>query len=201
MRKLPKNFYLQDALILSKKLLGKYLVHDSISGKTTGKIVETEAYLGENDPASHTYARGMTERTKVHYKEGGYAYVYQIYGMYYCFNIVCGRKDEPHCVFIRAIEPVAGIEFMEERRKRYLLDNFRDLANGPGKLCQAMGITKELYGEDLCGDKLYLLGGEKVDPSLIVSAPRIGVDYAGDARHYPLRFFIKGNEFVSKLKA
>ncbi len=200
MRKLPKKFYLQDALTLSKKLLGKYLVHESPLGKTVGKIVETEAYLGEDDPASHTYGVGMTERTKVHYKEGGYAYIYQIYGVYFCFNIVCGKKGEPYCVLIRAVEPVEGIEIMEKRRKIYSLDNFRNLSNGPGKLCQAMGITKDLYGENLCGNKLYLLKGDKVNPSLIISAPRIGIDYVGEAKHYPWRFFIKGSGFISKVK-
>lgn len=200
MRKLPRNFYLKDALFLSKEILGKHLVHNSPSGKTIGKIVETEAYLGEDDPASHTYGRGVTERTKVHYKEGGYAYVYQIYGMYFCFNIVCGKRGEPYCVLIRALEPVEGIEIMEKRRKMYSLDNLRELTNGPGKLCQAMGITKALYGENLCGNILYLLEGEKIKPSLIASTPRIGIDYTGEAKHYPWRFFIKGNGFVSKSK-
>lgn len=199
MQKLSRNFYLNDALFLSKELLGKYIVHNSSPGRTIGKIVETEAYLGEDDPASHTYARGMTDRTKIQYEKGGYAYIYQIYGMYFCLNIVCGRKDVPHCVHIRAIEPVEGIELMKKRRK-YSSGNYRNLTNGPAKLCQAMGITKELYGENLCGDKLYLLEGEKIDSSLIVNAPRIGIDYASKAKHYPWRFFIRGNEFVSRVK-
>jgi DNA-3-methyladenine glycosylase len=199
MQKLPKNFYLQDAFALSKKLLGKYLVHDSSSGKTIGKIVETEAYMGEDDPASHTYGKGITERTKIQYKEGGYAYIYQIYGMYFCLNIVCGERDVPHCVHIRALEPVEGIEIMKKRRK-YSSGSYRSLTNGPAKLCQAMGITKELYGENLCGNKLYLLEDSKIDSSLIISTPRAGIDYAGEAKHYPWRFFIRGNEFVSRVK-
>ncbi len=191
MQKLSRDFYLRDALFLSKEILGKYLVHDSPSGKTIGKIVETEAYLGEDDPASHVYGRGMTERTKIQYGEGGYAYIYQTYGMYFCFNVVCGKKGEPLCVHIRALEPIEGIEVMKKRREIHSPDNYQNLANGPAKLCQAMGITKDLYGEDLCGNKLYLLEGEKVDHSLIISAPRIGIDYAGKAKHYPWSFFIE----------
>jgi DNA-3-methyladenine glycosylase len=197
MEKLARNFYLRDALTISKEILGKYLVHNSPSGKTVGKIVETEAYLGEDDPASHAYGRGMTERTKIQYGEGGYAYVYQTYGVHFCFNVVCGKHSEPHCVHIRALEPVEGIEVMKKRRKIYSYKDYRNLTNGPAKLCQAMGITKDLYGEDLCGKKLYLLQGEKVDASLIISAPRIGIDYAGKAKDYPWRFFVRGNRFVS----
>lgn len=211
MKKLSRDFYLRGALFLSKEILGKYLVHNSPSGKTIGKIVETEAYLGEGDPASHVYGRGVTERTKIQYEEGGYAYIYQTYGMYFCFNVVCGKKGELHpvrsksleaialrgtsnragCVHIRALEPIEGIEVMKKRRKIHSPDNYRNLTNGPAKLCQAMGITKDLYGEDLCGNKLYLLEGEKVNPSLIISAPRIGIDYAGEAKNYPWRFFIE----------
>jgi DNA-3-methyladenine glycosylase len=195
MSKLQREFYESDTLIVAKELLGKLLVHDTIEGTTTGRIVEVEAYIGPGDAAAHTYQGLRSARTEVFFGPGGYAYVYMIYGMYYCFNIVSNTVDKPEAILIRALEPVDGIELMKRRRKT---DKITNLCSGPGKLCSAMGITKESYAVDLCGDHLYLLEREKLPESDIISTPRINIDYAGEAKDYPWRFLIKGNKFVSR---
>ena len=193
--KLNRPFYRRDAEKVAKDLLGKHLVRRSSEGKTVGKIVETEAYLGEEDPASHSYQGAKTERTEVMFGPPGHAYAYMIYGMYYCFNTVTGREGKPEGVFVRALEPVKGIKLMEERRG---LDDKSELTNGPGKLCMAMDIDNELNGEDLCGNKLYITKPEKTKSFEIRKAPRINIDYADEAKKWKLRFFIKGNPYVSE---
>ncbi|NLY43047.1 MAG: DNA-3-methyladenine glycosylase [Clostridiaceae bacterium] len=193
--KLSRDFYERDTLVVAKELLGKYLVHVTPEATLMGKIVETEAYCGFEDAAAHSYKGLRSNRTEVMFGPGGYAYVYLIYGMYYCFNIVTSTLGNPEAVLIRALEPVSGIDVMKKNRKTEVLYN---LCSGPGKLCAAMGITKLNNGEDLCGDKLFLLDNSLVPEENIMATPRINVDYAGEAKDYPWRFIIKGNKFVSR---
>ncbi len=194
-RKLDRRFYRRGADEVAEDLLGKHLVRLSSEGKTIGKIVETEAYLGEDDPASHSYQGSKTERTEVMFGPAGHAYVYIIYGMYYCFNTVTGTEGEPEGVFVRALEPIDGIKLMEDRRD---VDDKSEVTNGPGKLCMAMDIDKQLNGEDLCGNKLYIIESERPENFDIERARRVNIDYADEAKEWELRFFIKGNPNVSK---
>lgn len=201
MKKLERKFYKRDSIAISKELLGKYLVHEYDNVKLISKIVEVEAYMGVIDKAAHSYGGRRTKRTEVMYMEGGYAYVYQIYGMYYCMNVVTSEVDNPQAVLIRAIEPVEGIDIMSKNRygiEYEKLSNYqkKNITNGPGKLCMAMNINKKLNGEDLCKNRLYILDN-KEDFS-IVSSKRINIDYAEEARDYLWRFYIEGNKYVSK---
>lgn len=187
-KKLPRGFYLCDGLIAAEKLL----VHDSPEGLTSGRIVELEAYMGESDKGCHAYGGRRTDRTEVLYGEGGHAYVYLIYGMYSCMNVIVNKKDIPHCIFIRALEPVDGIDLMKARRGT---DKLRNLCSGPGKLCIAMGITRELYGEDLCGDRLWI-EDDGYRPE-IACGKRINIDYAEEAIDFEWRFAVKNSKFLS----
>ncbi|SHK99286.1 DNA-3-methyladenine glycosylase [Anaerocolumna jejuensis DSM 15929] len=192
--KLPREFYRQDGISLAKALLGKVLVHHTAEGVTKGIIVETESYMGVIDAAAHSYKGKKDGRCNIQYNEGGYAYIYMIYGMYYCMNIVANEKDVPEVVLLRALEPLEGLSLMEQRRKT---SKRKALLSGPGKLCQAMGIGKDNYGTDLCEDKLYVEDlAEAIDFEIEVSK-RINIDYAGEARDYLWRFTIKDNPYVS----
>lgn len=192
--KLPREFYRQDGISLAKALLGKVLVHHTAEGITKGIIVETESYMGVKDAAAHSYKGKKDGRCNIQYNEGGYAYIYMIYGMYYCMNIVANEKDVPEVVLLRALEPLEGLSLMEQRRKT---SKRKALLSGPGKLCQAMGIGKDNYGTDLCEDKLYVEDlAEAIDFEIEVSK-RINIDYAGEARDYLWRFTIKDNPYVS----
>jgi len=191
--KLPRSFYQQPTLDVARQLLGKYLVRRHGEGATVGRVVETEAYVGPEDKACHA-SRGRTPRTQVMFGSAGYAYVYLIYGFHHMLNLVTEAKDFPAAVLIRAVEPLQGIELMAERRAT---QERRNLASGPGKLCQAFAIDRALNGNDLCGEVLYL--EDRGDPApKFVTTPRIGVDYAGEWTHKPWRFLIRGNEFVSR---
>jgi len=200
MRKLPRDFYECDTLSVARKLLGKYLVHKSQEGITVGKIVEVEAYIGPHDPASHAYIGRRTKRTEVQFGPGGYAYIYQIYGKNFCFNVVTQKRGMPEVVLIRALEPIAGIDLMATRRgfSKLTGKKIKNLTNGPSKLCQAMGIDKSLYGVDLCGNVLFITQPNPEYKFEIVATPRINIDYAGDAKYYHWRFLIKNNKFVSE---
>lgn len=193
--KLPREFYEGNTLEIARRLLGCTVWHRTEEGLAAGKIVETEAYLGEHDAAAHSYKRLMSGRTNVQYGPGGHAYVYLIYGMYWCLNLVTAPPDTPHVVLLRALEPVQGIELMQQRRKTAKHTN---LCSGPGKLCAALGITKEDYGADLLGDRLWVEWGEEIPAEKIAVTPRINIDYAGQAKDYPWRFLIKDNPHVSK---
>jgi DNA-3-methyladenine glycosylase len=197
LRKLTRDFYERETLEVARDLLGKYLVHNTADGRTVGKIVEVEAYVGVNDAACHAYNGKYTNRTKVMFGRGGHAYVYLIYGVYYCMNIVTNQETHPEAVLIRALEPIEGLNIMKIRRTT---DKILNLCSGPGKLCQAMGITKAENEMDLCGERIYLLRGEAISPENIAVTPRINIDYAKEAREYPWRFIIKDNPFVSKGK-
>lgn len=182
--KLKRKFYNQDTLQVAQDLLGKFLIRKYRGKKYIGKIVETEGYCGYKDKASHA-SRGMTERNKVMFGKSGHVYIYMIYGMYYCLNIVTERDKYPAAVLIRAVEPVSN-------------KNLK--TNGPGKLCREFKIKKSLNGEDLLGDKIWIEDrGLKISKKDIIKAKRIGVDYAGKCKDYLWRFYIKGSKFVSKL--
>ena len=191
--KLPRSFYERSTLVVARQLLGKYLVREHRDGTTVGRIVETEAYVGPEDKACHA-SKGRTPRTKIMFGQAGYAYVYLVYGFHHMLNIVTESVDFPAAVLIRAVEPVGGVEIMKARRQT---ESLRSLASGPGKLCQAFAIDRQLNGDDLCGKVLYLEDrGEAV--SKVVTTPRIGVDYAGKWKNKPWRFLIKDNAFVSR---
>lgn len=192
--KIKREFYLRSALEVAPDLLGLNLVHKSPEGITKGKIVEVEAYLGPLDKAAHSYKAPKSLRTMIQYGKGGFAYIYLIYGMYYCMNIVTNKRDIPEVVLIRALEPVDGIQLMKQRRSTEKLQN---LCSGPGKLCQAMGIDKSHYGADLCKGILYLETPELNKDFEIETSRRINIDYAEEARDYLWRYTIKDNPFVS----
>ncbi|KGM97274.1 3-methyladenine DNA glycosylase [Clostridium novyi A str. 4552] len=200
MKKLHREFYTRDTIKVAKELLGKLIViEDDI--KLVGKIVEVEAYLGVNDKAAHSYGNRKTERTKIMYEEGGYVYVFQIYGMYNCLNIVSSKKGIPQAVLIRAIEPIENIDEFSQNRYGKRFDELtkyqqKNITNGPGKLCMAMNITKKFNGLDLCKDKIYILDNE--ESFEIVASKRIGIDYAEEAKDYLWRFYIKDNKYISK---
>lgn len=198
MSKLPYSFYQQDNVIhLAVQLLGKQLF-TLVGGKLTGgTIVETEAYNGITDKASHAYGGRFTPRTSTMYQEGGVSYVYLCYGIHHLFNVVTAQKDTPHAVLIRGIEPVEGIETMLERRKMNSLAP--RITAGPGALAQALGIDKNLNAKDLLGDEIWIEDkGISFKPDQVVASPRVGVDYAEDHALLPWRFYVKGNRYVSK---
>jgi len=196
-RKLPRDFYTRtNVLTIARHLLGKLLVVPDENGKRlSGKIVEVEAYRGPEDRASHAYGGRRTKRTETMYQTGGMAYVYFVYGMYNQFNVVTNVADIPHAILVRGLEPVEGIEVMRERRHSH---PDRNLTNGPGKLCAAMGIDRKLDKADLLGDEVWIEEFEKVAASKISKGPRIGIDYAEAWIEKPWRFWIKGNEWVSR---
>lgn len=192
MKKLNKNFYKRDALVVAKELLGKYLVRE-INGHTLiSMITETEAYKS-NDKACHAYNYNLTPRTSTIFKEGGIAYVYFTYGMYHCFNVVTDKEGEPSAVLIRGIEPISDIEYMSVLRykkpyselTKYQRKNF---SNGPGKLCMAYSIDRTLNGENLMGDTLYITQGQNIQN--FKTSKRIGIDYAEEAKDYLWRFYL-----------
>ena len=195
--KLPREFYLRpNVLIVARDLLGKLLVVPGPNGeRISGKIVEVEAYRGPEDRASHAYGGRRTKRTETMYRAGGVAYVYFVYGMYFQFNVVSGVEDTPHAILIRALEPVEGIETMRARRHAHKDHN---LTSGPGKLCIAMGIDREINGADLLGPQVWLEEYEKVSPRRIARGPRIGIDYAEQWIDKPWRFWVKDNRYVSR---
>ena len=198
MPKLPYSFYQQDDVInLAVQLLGKQLF-TLINGELTGgTIVETEAYNGVLDKASHAYKGRFTPRTAPMYEEGGISYVYLCYGIHHLFNVVTGTKNNPHAVLIRGIEPTAGLSTMLKRR------NMQSLAPritaGPGALAQALGIDRKLNAKDLLGDEIWIEDNNiQYRSEEIVASPRVGVAYAEDHALLPWRFYVKGNKFVSK---
>jgi DNA-3-methyladenine glycosylase len=192
--KLPRAFYEQSTVEVAKQLLGKFLVRTHPDSERVGRIVETEAYVGPQDLACHA-AKGRTKRTEVMFGPAGHAYVYFIYGFYNMLNLVTEAKDYPAAVLIRAVEPVDGLGVMQQRRRS---DALRNLASGPGKLCQAFDIDRTLNGVDLAGGILYVEDRGDAAPKF-VSTARIGVDYAGKWKDKRLRFLVRGSEFVSKL--
>jgi DNA-3-methyladenine glycosylase len=194
--KLERQFYCKPTLEVAESLLGKVLVRRLRGRNLAGKIVETEAYVGPHDLACHA-SKGKTARTSIMFQEGGCAYVYMIYGFYFCLNAVTEAEDYPAAVLIRAIEPLDHIPVMKRLRKNP--DHQTNIASGPGKLCMAMGIDKKLNGIDLTGDTLWI-EDRKLDVGPIIATPRVGVDYAGEFKDKPWRFYVEGNPHVSRLK-
>jgi DNA-3-methyladenine glycosylase len=194
---LQRPFYKRDTTVVAKDLLGKILVHESSQGLTAGRVVETEAYRGPEDQAAHSSGGRRTARNEVMFGEKGRAYVYFIYGLYYCFNVTAGNvPGKPEAVLIRALEPVAGQNIMAKRRSLTKTKG-ANLTNGPSKLCMAMGISKSQNRTDLSAPPLYIEDAPSVSDDDIVETTRIGVDYAGDWKNKSWRFYLKGNNFVS----
>jgi DNA-3-methyladenine glycosylase len=182
MHKLPREFYARRTEVVARDLLGTLLVHRTGGQERIGRIVEVEAYVGPHDLAAHS-SKGITKRTRVMYGPPGHAYVYLIYGMYHCMNVITEPEGHGSGVLLRALEPV---------------QNLTGSTRGPGLLCRAMGVDLTLYGEDLCGDELFLAKAPPGPAFNIVSKPRIGVAYAGEWAARELRFYIEGNPYISK---
>ena len=182
MRKLPRSFYDRDTIVVAHELLGKHLVHVVAGVERVGRIVEVEAYLGPHDLAAHS-ARGLTKRTRVMFGPPGHAYVYLIYGMHWCMNMVTQAEGTASAVLLRAVEPVKNIE---------------GRTHGPALLTKALGIDGRLNGHDLLSDDLFVRNAPDGADIRIVKRPRIGVDYAGHWARRLLRFYIRGNPFISK---
>ncbi len=196
---LPRSFYLRDPVKVARALIGQRLVSLQEGHRIAGRIVETEAYLGVPDKAAHTYGGRKTSRNASMWGEGGRAYVYFTYGMHHCLNVVARAAGEPVAVLLRALEPSEGLEVMYERRQAARAPT--DLCSGPAKLCQALGVDRELDGADLvAGDRLFVERVRKrAYPSRMLGrGPRIGIDYAEEWRDEPLRFFLKDNPHVSR---
>lgn len=191
-RIVPADFYERDTEVVARDMLGMLLQCTTPEGTSSGVIVETEAYVGEHDAACHA-AAGRTARTAPLYERGGIAYVYFIYGMYWCFNAVTRAKDSPSAVLVRAVEPVDGIALMHRRRPRARRD--RDLTNGPGKLCLALGIDGGVNRQSLQRGSLVIRDYMSYSDSAVAITPRIGIRHAAD---WPLRWIVRGNEYVSK---
>jgi DNA-3-methyladenine glycosylase len=182
MQKLPREFYDRKTIAVARDLLGQLLVHVCDGVEHIGKIVETEAYLGPHDLAAHS-SKGLTPRTKIMFGPPGYAYVYLIYGMYFCMNVVTEREGHASAVLLRAVEPVKNVE---------------GRSSGPGLLCRAMKIDKRLNGHDLLSDDFFIAAPVNAEVFRTVKGPRIGVDYAKHWARRHLRFYIKGNAHVSR---
>lgn len=201
--RLTREFYERNTILVGRDLLGKILVYKDGENIYKGKIVETEAYINAKDDGAH-FNKGLTERTKIIDEVGGHIYIYTIYGMYLCFNIVAEKKGVHGAVLIRAIEPIEGIEKMYVNRYKRTYDSptrkeITNLTNGPAKFIMAYGITKELYGADVVTDsRIWIDTAPKLSLDHIVRSKRINIDYAEMAKDYLLRFYIKDNPFVSK---
>lgn len=196
-RKLPLDFYeREDTVAVARDLLGKLLVVPDQEGRrVSGMIVETEAYLGIQDRAAHSYGGRRTARNEVMYGRAGHVYIFFVYGMYYQFNVVTGPPGHPHAVLIRAIEPVEGIDIIRTRRGEM---KDRNLTSGPGKLCIALGIDRRLNGADLRGKQVWFEEHRSYSDNEISTGTRIGIDYAGDDAGRPWRFWLRDNIFVSR---
>lgn len=206
MKNLDREFYTRDTITVAKELLGKVLVHRTRDYTVAGRIVETEAYLGPEDKAAHSHGGKVTPRVEVMYNQGGYSYIFTIYGMYQCFNIVSEKQGTPQAVLIRALEPVENLDFMAYRRfgvpyEELNKAKIKGLCNGPGKLCIAMGLGKDQNKMDLCNrngmDDIFVYEDGYGDFDMGVSA-RINIGYAEEYVEKPWRFFVEGNPFVSR---
>ncbi len=189
-----KAFFCRQAEYVAKNILGDYLTLKNKKQTLIGKIVETEAYLGISDDASHSFQGKVTPRNKIIYSQGGFIYVYLIYGKFWCFNIVVSKKDNPQAVFIRAIEPIQGIELMKKRRG---VEKEEKLTNGPCRWTQSFSINKSFLGREITSKDIFISSPTNKSFT-IVKAKRVGIDYAVKSKNLPLRFYIKNNPFVSK---
>ncbi|MGO1468990.1 MAG: DNA-3-methyladenine glycosylase [Tissierella sp.] len=201
--RLKREFFTRNTKIVAKELLGKILVLNKNGKVYKGRIVETEAYTGDNDDAAH-FHKGLTDRTRVIKESGGHLYIYNIYGIYQCMNVVAEKENVLGGVLLRGVEPIEGIQWMYENRykKKYIDPKKREiinLTNGPAKLVMSYGITKdEFYGADLDSDeRIWLEDAETIPEDEIIKTPRINIDYA-KSKDYLYRFLIKNNKFISK---
>ena len=197
---LGNNFFKRDTVEVAKNLLGKKIIRNISGNFFCAKIVETEAYLGLEDRACHSYGGNITKRNEILYKEAGTIYVYLIYGMYNLLNIVTKNENDPEAVLIRAVEPIENIDAMAVNRFGKIYKDLssyqkKNLTNGPGKLTMAMEIDRALNGKILSPDYLFIVDGE--DVRNIIETKRIGIDYAGEDANLPLRFYIEDNPYVS----
>lgn len=192
---LNRDFYIKDGITLAKDLLGKILVKEIDGVLYKGRIVETEAYMGIIDKACHSYNNRRTKRTETMYREGGYSYIYLIYGMYYCFNVTASIKDNPEAVLIRALEPLDNKELMLKIRK---VKREKDIANGPGKLTKALGTTYRENDMDLTLGKNIWIEDDGYVPNKITATTRVGIDYAEEFKEKLWRFYISENNNISK---
>ena len=195
-----RRFFARDSLTAARALLGTILVHEAEEGRTAGRIVEVEAYRGPHDRAAHSYGGRRTARNDVMYGPPGHAYVYFVYGMHYCVNVVTARVDVPEAVLIRAIEPLEGIELMRHRRGLGASSATHLLGRGPGNVCRALGIDRRQNGADLLRGELRLVPGRRIASARIARAPRIGVAYAGADAALPWRLYERENPAVSRGK-
>ena len=194
--KLPRSFYSRSTLDVANDLLGKVLIRRLGRRKLAGRIVETEAYVGPHDLACHA-SKGHTPRTAVMFGPPGFAYVYMIYGFYFCLNVVTEPEGYPAAVLIRAVEPLEGVDLMKKLRSHPV--QHTNIASGPGKLCMAMSIDKQLNGADLLGTTIWI-EDRNIDREAILTSPRVGVDYAGEYKDKPWRFFVDGSPHVSRVR-
>lgn len=192
---LHKSFYNQPTLQLAQSLLGQLLLKETDEGIAAGYIVETEGYLGPADRAAHSFNNRRTKRTEIMFGEPGFAYTYTMH-THCLFNVVSGEIDHPEAVLIRGVEPYIGQDLMELRRPK--AKTKKQWTNGPGKLTKALGITMEDYGHALNQHPLWIAAGKTVETSQIAKGPRVGIENSGEAKHYPWRFWIDGNDFVSR---
>jgi DNA-3-methyladenine glycosylase len=194
LNRLIREFFIRDTQTVAKEILGKYLVRKTDDGVMIGKIMEVEAYLGSNDKACHCYNYKKTEKTKVMYEKPGTFYVYYIYGMYFCLNVIAEPEGIPCAVFIRQLYPIDGIDLMKKNRPVKIGKNYKNLVDGPSKLCMALNITKnEFNGKDSCSpnSKLFFAQGEQVNNLDILLEKRIGINYAQEDKDLLLRFTIR----------
>lgn len=196
-RPLPAAFFVRSAELVARDLLGRYLVRELDGTRLVLRLVETEAYLGVSDAASHARGGHRSARNAAMYLAGGHAYVYFVYGMHWCLNVVCAAAGEPHAVLLRAGEAVEGAGVMAERRGLARAPRARELAGGPARLCQALAIERRFDGADLRRGDLRLTAGEPVADIEVLRTRRVGVDYAGEAAGWPLRFLVRGSREVS----
>lgn len=202
MKVLSPDFYNRKTLKVAHDLLGKYIVRETHGHRLVGKIVEVEAYIGSIDKGAHSYKYKKTPRTEVMFGPPGHAYIYLIYGMYYCLNVVTEKEGEPCAVLIRGVEPVDGVDHMAFLRYQKPLKDITkaqeiSLTNGPGKICKAFNITKEQNRHPLWKDDFFIANGVIVGDSQIIKSKRINIDYAEEAKDFLWRYSIKNNPYVS----
>lgn len=196
-KRIKRDFFAQRTELVARELLGNFLVRETRKGRMVGRITEVEAYIGPDDKASHSYNYKKTKRTNTMYMKPGTLYIYLIYGMYYCLNVITEPEGMPCAVLIRQLFPIEGIELMGENRNIKIGKDYKNLTDGPGKLCMALNITKTNFnGKDSCStsSKLFFVEGEKISSNSIVANKRIGIDYAEEDKDRLLRFTLKNEK-------
>ncbi|PKM49050.1 MAG: DNA-3-methyladenine glycosylase [Firmicutes bacterium HGW-Firmicutes-7] len=196
MKKLTRDFYNQDTILVAKQLLGKTLIHVIDEGEIRCKITDVEAYTGVNDRACHSFGGRRTNRTEILWGEAGHAYIYLIYGMYYMLNIVAENEGSPCAVLLRGVAPESPLDIISINRYQKLYHQLTkrqitDIANGPGKVCKALNLNKSHNGLDLLGGELYIIDAPPIDEAFIHSGKRINIDYAEEAKDYLYRFYLQ----------